>query len=101
MAGMVYNTVELEEQEIVEAFKKVMEAQPKMKVCKLCVSSDEPCTWCHTLKIPIHPFSYGCKHHKTKDEAIVEHIRAERARGARVTERIRNKLAVKMALTGI
>ena len=92
MAGMVYNTIELEEQEIVEAFKKVMEEQPKLKACKLCVHPNEPCTFCSLLKIPIQPYTYGCKHHKTRDQAIVEHIRSERARGARVTERIRNKL---------
>ena len=91
---MVYNTVELEEQEIVEAFKAAMEVQPRLKACKLCVHPNETCTWCSQLKIPINPFTIGCKHHKTRDEAIVEHIRAERARGARVTERIRNKLAL-------
>ena len=92
MAGMVYNTIELEEELIVKAFKSAMEVQPKLKACKLCIHPDEPCTWCNHLNIPIHPYTIGCKYHKTKDEAVVEHIRAERARGARVTERIRNKL---------
>lgn len=92
MAGMVYNTIELEEQEIVEAFKAVMEVQPRLKACKLCVHPNESCTWCNQLKIPINPFTIGCKFHKTKHEAVVEHVRAERARGARVTARIRNKL---------
>lgn len=92
MAGMVYNTIELEEQEVVKAFKAVMEEQPKLKQCQVCVNSNKPCTYCEELKIPITRTTYGCRFHKTNDQAIVEHIRAERVRGARVTERIRNKL---------
>ena len=92
MAGMVYNTVEIPEEMVVKAFKAAMEVQPKLKACKLCVHPNEPCTWCNQLKIPITPYTIGCKFHKTSDEAVVEHIMAERARGKRVTERIRNKL---------
>lgn len=92
MAGMVYNTMEFSEQEIVDAFKAVMEEQPKLKCCQLCVEKNEGCTRCERLGIPITKTSYGCRFHKTNEQAVVEHIRAERARGARVTSRIRNKL---------
>ena len=92
MAGMVYNTIEIPEEMVVKAFKAAMEVQPKLKCCQLCVNSSKACDWCTELKIPITRSTYGCKFHKTSDEAVVEHIMAERARGKRVTERIRNKL---------
>lgn len=92
MAGMVYSTVQIPEELVVKAFKAAMEVQPKLKACQLCVEANNACDWCTKLKIPITPYTIGCKFHKTSDQAVVEHIRAERARGARVTSRIRNKL---------
>ena len=92
MAGMVYNTVVIPDEMVVKAFKAAMEVQPKLKCCQLCVESNEACDWCTRLKMPITRSTYGCKFHKTSDQAVVEHIMAERARGKRVTERIRNKL---------
>lgn len=92
MAGMVYNTVEIPEEMVVNAFKAAMEVQPKLKACQLCVEANNACDWCTKLKMPIKRSTYGCKFHKTSDQAVVEHIRAERARGARVTSRIRSKL---------
>ena len=92
MAGMVYNTVVIPDEMVVKAFKAAMEVQPKLKCCQLCVESNEACDWCTRLKMPITRSTYGCKFHKTSDQAVVEHIMTERARGKRVTERIRNKL---------
>ena len=92
MAGMVYNTVVIPDEMVVKAFKAAMEVQPKLKCCQLCVEKNEDCTRCNRLGIPITKTSYGCRFHKTNEQAVVEHIRAERLRGARVTERIRNKL---------
>lgn len=92
MAGMVYSTVQIPEELVVKAFKAAMEVQPKLKACQLCVEANNSCDWCTKLKMPIKRSTYGCRFHKTSDQAVVEHIRAERARGARVTSRIRNKL---------
>ena len=91
MAGMVYSTVQIPEELVVKAFKAAMEVQPKLKACQLCVEANNACDWCTKLKMLIKRSTYGCKFHKTSDQAVVEHSRAERARGARVTSRIRNK----------
>lgn len=92
MAGMVYNTVEFSEEEIVEAFKMAMEENPRLKQCQVCVEANETCDRCMKLNIPIIRTGYGCKFHRTKHQAIVDHVRAERKRAARVAERLRNKL---------
>lgn len=86
MAGMVYSTVQIPEELVVKAFKAAMEVQPKLKACQLCVEANNACDWCAKLKIPVTKSTYGCKFHKSNDEAIREHIMTERARGKRVTE---------------
>lgn len=56
---------------IVESMlEEVTSDMNKLKPCKTCVFSNEPCTWCIENKIKIYPYQYGCNKHLTDDEAV-------------------------------
>lgn len=74
-----------------EARQKIAELKP----CKLCVYSNEDCTWCSANNVPIlSVHQYGCVKHMTNEEALRKITREEFEKNARTLQRLQFELDI-------
>ena len=66
---------EVTDQEILDQAKTIMKDVPQMKMCKTCFHCDKKTWQCQLLHIAAPSYMYGCKHHLTDEEYIVQQTR--------------------------
>lgn len=67
---------EITDEQILEEAHQIL-ANPKLRRCNTCANSNEDCTQCNQLHIPLSRYMYAgdCEHYETHEERIIRKTR--------------------------